>query len=340
MKSNFNLIEEIVKSGVDKGDFPGAQYCLIENGKVECGFYGNNALFPMQTKLNGDEIYDIASLSKIISTTTLTLQLIDRGVLSLDTKVNSILKKYFSDQTTIYDLLTHQSGLNPIVSNSMNIFTKEELIEQIFKERFVYEPNKHISYTDVGYKILGFVLEEVYKKPLNIIAEENIFKPLEMTDSTYRPEYYRSVVTEYRDDKLIKGYVRGFVHDERSYLLKGLSGHAGLFSSARDISKYIYSFLNDEKILSDNIKNLVFDTTIVKEDPKGNELVRSLGYQKFQTRKETHDFLITHTGFTGCNMWIDRKNKRGFVLLSNAVHPKREDNKIFSYREQIMKLFY
>lgn len=338
--SNFNKIEQIIKTGVKKGDFPGGQYCLIENGTVKCGFDGYKSLYPSKTTLKGDEVYDIASLSKIISTTTLILQLIDRKKLSFDTKIKTILPKYFDENTTIYELLTHQSGLPAIVSNSSLIFDKEILIKQIYNERFKYKPKENIVYTDVGYKLLGFIIEEIYQKPLDLVAYENIFSKLNMNNTTYRPDHYKSVPTEYRDDKLIKGYVKGFVHDERSYLLNGLSGHAGVFSTAKDISKYIVSILEDEKILSNEIKEKIFKTTIIKEDLNGNKLARSIGYQKFQNMPETNNFLITHTGFTGCNMWIDKKNKRGFVLLTNAVHPKREKNKVFSYRKEILNLFY
>lgn len=335
MKNNFEKIESILKDAVNSGDVPGLQYCLIENGEVNCGFYGYNSLYPSKTLLKGDEVYDIASLSKIISTTTITLKLIEEGLITLETKIKSILPNYFDYNTNVFELLTHQSGLPAIVSNSSKIFDKETLIKQIYNERFVYEPKSKIVYSDVGFKVLGFFIEKVKNDSLDEIAKELIFEKIGMNDTTYKPNYYRSVVTEFRDDKLIKGYVKGFVHDERSYLLEGLSGHAGVFSTASDISKYIYSVLYDEQIFNDETKKQIFNTTIIK-----NDLTRSLGYQKFTTRSFTNDYLITHTGFTGCNMWIDNKNKRGFVLLSNAIHPSRNENKIFSYREKILDIFY
>ena len=339
MKSNFDKISEIIKKGVDKSDFPGAQFCLIENNKISCGFYGYNAIYPRKVKLNGDEVYDIASLSKIISTTTLILQLIEKGIISLKTTLKSLLNNYFDDKTTIYQLLTHQSGLPPIVSNSNKLFSKADLLEQIYQERFSYEPETKIVYSDVGYLLLGLVIEQLYEKPLNEVAKNEIFKKIKMNNTTYRPNFYKSVVTEYRDDLLFKGYVRGVVHDERSFLFEGLAGHAGVFSTAKDIAKYIQSFLNDEKILKNKTKEQIYNLTITKASNYDYDLTRTLGFQKFTSMPETNNYLITHTGFTGCNMWIDKKNKRGFVLLSNAIHPKREDNKIFSYREDILKLF-
>ncbi|HHW79492.1 MAG TPA: beta-lactamase family protein [Acholeplasmataceae bacterium] len=336
----FNNVEAIVKKGVDDKAFPGGHFCLIENGEIKCSYYGNKQLYPEVIPLKGDEIYDIASLSKIISTTTLIIKLIESKKLSYDTKVKDILPKYFNEETTILNLLNHNSGLNPLIKNANLVSSKEEVINQIYEERFVYEPETKIVYSDTGYMLLGFIAEKLYDMPINVAAEKYIFKPLEMNDTTYRPSKDRAVPTEFRDDKLYKGYAVGVVHDERAYLLSGLSGHAGLFSTAKDIAKFIKSFLEDERIFSNETKDLIFNTTYYSKDLSGDEIVRSIGYQKFITFKHTNDYVITHTGFTGCNMWIDKKNKRGFVLLSNGVHPNRKDNRVFPYRNEIFKLFY
>lgn len=340
MKTNFLKIAALIEKGVKKGDFPGGQYSLVENGKIYSGYSGYSSLYPHKTILSGNEVYDIASLTKVVSTTILILQLIEKKKLSLKTPIKTILNDYFSDKTTIFDLLTHQSGLPPIVSNSANLFSEEDLKAEIFKERFKYDPNQKIVYSDVGFKILGFVVEKLYQERLDKVAKREIFAKLKMTKTTYRPDYYLSTTTEYRDDALFKGYVRGVVHDERAFLLKGIAGHAGVFSTAADLAKFIVSILNDEKILTNKSKKELFATTIIKENANGNNVARSLGYQKFINLPNTHSYLIGHTGFTGCNLWIDSKNKRGFVLLTNAIHPKREDNKIFSYREEILKMFY
>ena len=336
----FKDIEKIIKTGVDNNDFPGGHYCYIVEDKIKCNYYGYKMIEPSKQLLTGDEIYDIASLSKIVSTTTIIFKLIENNQLSLNTKVKDILKDYFDPNTEVIDLLLHRSGLNPIVHNAISINTKEQLIKQIYDERFVYEPKTKIAYSDTGYMLLGFIIEKITNKKLKDVAHELVFKPLEMTNTSYNPDVYKAVVTEYRDDKLHKGFVKGFVHDERSYLMEGNSGHAGVFSTAKDISKYIYSVLHDERVFKNETKNLIFNTTVKSTDLQDNEVVRSLGYQKFSFLPDTHNYLITHTGFTGCNMWIDIKNKRGFVLLSNAVHPLRSKNKIFPYRKQILDLFY
>lgn len=336
----FKKIEEIVKRGVNENAYPGAHFCYIENNEVKCSYYGYKSKEPSIKELDGTEVYDIASLSKIISTTTIILKMIEKEIINFDTTVKSILPEYFSFETTIEDLLKHTSGLNPIIHNAMKINDKKELIKQIFEERFVYKPRTKIVYSDTGYMLLGFIIEKIYKKELKQVAEELIFKPLEMFDTSYNPNVYKAAVTEFRDDLNHKGFVKGFVHDERSFLLDGNSGHAGVFSTAKDISKYIVSILNDENVFKTETKDKIFLNSFESLDLNDNQVIRSYGFQKFIFYPNSKSYLITHTGFTGCNLWIDIKNKRGFVLLSNAIHPKRENNNVFKYRKQISDLFY
>ena len=119
-----------------------------------------------------------------------------------------------------------------------------------------------------------------------------------MTDTSYRPDVNRAVVTECRDDKVYQGFLKGIVHDGLAFAQQGLSGNAGLFSTVGDIAKFIQNLIND-------INEIIF-----------------------------------HTGFTGCNIVIDRKRKMGFVLLTNAIHPKREQNDIFKYRNKISQILF
>lgn len=328
-----NKIKEILNEGVIKGDFPGGQFCLIEDGKVSCDYVGYKVLYPEKIATNEKVVYDVASLSKVVSTTTLIFNLIDNNKLTLDTKVKDILPKY-KHETKVKELLLHTSGLRPIIANNDKVKTKEDLINQIYNEELIYEPYTKIAYSDTGFMLLGFIIEKLNNMSIDKVAEKIFIKPLNMEQTTYNPTEKQTATTEY--DKTLNDYVNGFVHDERSRLLKGLSGHAGLFSTAKDLSKFMYSFLYDEKVMSNKSKNLIYETIYNKPSLNNNELIRTYGFEKF----DKNNYFITHTGFTGCNMWIDNKNKRAFVLLTNAVHPKREENKIFDYRKAIYNLFY
>jgi len=129
-------------------------------------------------------------------TTTLVFQLIEQKKLTLQTKVKDVLEDFFSTETTIEQLLTHQSGLRPVMSNSDKLLTKNDVVKQIFAERFVYEPNQRIVYSDTGFMILGLIIEKICQESISEVAKKNIFIPLKMDDTTYQPNAYRSVMTE------------------------------------------------------------------------------------------------------------------------------------------------
>lgn len=326
-------VKEILLDGVKKEEFPGGQFCLIENNEIKCDFVGYKSLYPTKLNTSDEVLYDIASLSKVVSTNTLIFKLIEEGKLTLKTKVKNILPKY-KHESTIEEMLFHTSGLRPLIKNHATVKTKKELVDAIYSEELIYPPYTKIAYSDTGFMLLGFIIEKLSEKSLDMYAEEVFIKPLNMTNTTYKPNKETTATTEF--DKELNKYVNGFVHDERSRILNGLSGHAGLFSTAKDLAKFINSFLNDEKIISKENKELIFQTDFTKLSLNDNQLIRTYGFEKYNLGHE----LIGHTGFTGCNMWIDNNNKRGFVLLTNAIHPKRELNKIFGYRRKIFELYY
>ena len=170
--------------------------------------------------------------------------------------------------------------------------------------------------------------------PINEAAEQVIFKKLKMTDTSYRPDTNRAAPTEKREDEVYTGYLKGLVHDEKSFAMNGLSGHAGLFSTAYDIGLFIQSILQGKFVLKQETVNEMFKTRIIAEGRYGLTN-RALGWEK---PTDDNDKIIMHTGFTGCNMWIDLNLGLGFVLLTNAVHPKRENNNVFPYRRKIKEI--
>ncbi len=330
----FLKIKEILEDGVKKGAFPGGEFALIYDDKVYLHKFGVKSLLPPMP-LKGDEVYDVASLTKVISTSTLAHICLEKGLFTLDTYVSDILKDY-PNKIKIRDLMTHSSGLPAYLANGNDLKTKEEVKREIFNSKLIYEKNTKIVYSCLGFILLAYVIEEVLGDTIDKLAYKYIFKPLKMNNSTYHPDIKRAVPTEYRNDKVFKGLVVGKVHDGLAYAQGGISGNAGLFSNVEDLAIFIRSILNDKFVLSSKQLDLLFPTQIKWIDGDGDLIIRSLGWAK---PKDDND-IISHTGFTGCNMWIDRKRKIGFVLLSNAVHPKRENNKIFGYRRQIWNLFY
>ena len=335
-------IKGLLKRGVEQSDFPGAAYAIIyKDGTIYSDFVGYKQILPNKILNKGNEIYDCASLTKVISTTTMIMKLIEEKKLSLETRVQEIIPHFIHQDITVYHLLTHTSGLPADIARAKALIDREDVLGRIFKFELINKVGSKIVYSDIGFILLGLMIETITKKTLDEYSHEVIYGPLEMIDTSYSPVKERCAPTEFRDDEIYKGLLQGLVHDEKSFALKGQSGHAGLFSTPLDISKFILSFLNnDEKIL----KKATVDSLFPKREEDINKnntlLIRSLGWEK-KTKGSTSgdntsfENTILHTGFTGCNMWIDKLAGVGFVLLSNAVHPKREENGIKKYRNMI-----
>jgi len=335
----------LLNKGVELGHFPGASYAIVyANGHIDYDVVGYRQLFPKKVKNNGSEIYDCASLTKVISTTTMIMKLIEEGKLSLDTKVSSVLPQFKHQDISVYHLLTHSSGLPADIKRAKALVNRTDVLEKIFSYDLINHTGMNIVYSDIGYILLGLMIETITQKTLNEYAKEVVFDPLGMDDTSYQPDKNRCAPTEYRDDDVYQGWLQGLVHDEKSFAMGGLAGHAGMFSTTKDIAKFILSILNnDGKVLQKKSVNSLFPVQISDERSDGTVLVRSLGWNKPTPKGTAGDMVdfdntILHTGFTGCNVWIERSKGVGFVMLSNAVHPKREGNRIIQYRNTIGNL--
>lgn len=336
-----DLIYEAIKNEV----FPGANYCLVAD-QVYLNSFGNKSLYPNQEINNIDTIYDLASVSKVISTTTAIMLLLEAGKIRLYDAVSLYLPRFRHSDIVIWDLLTHTSGLPADVHRANKIKSKEELLEQIYGCDLVYPKNTKIVYSDIGFMLLGFIIEEVSKMSLNVFAKQNIFDKLEMFDTGYCPQKkLRCAPTELRNDEIYHGYLQGDVHDEKAYILGGVAGHAGVFSTAKDLSHFIKMILNDgiyngKQFLSKPTIDLLYTKQVeVKNGMSLDVDSRGLGWIVKGNYSSAGDLAspntILHTGYTGTNIFIDRTNKVGFALLSNRVHPTRENVKIIPFRAKV-----
>ncbi len=326
----------LVKDAVNEKAFPGANYAIVFKDHVIMNSFGNKSLYPNVEENNIDTIYDMASLTKIICTTTCALKLIEEGTLRLYAPVKKYLPDFKFDNISVWNLMTHTSGLPEGVPHANAMKTPAEVWEKINNLELKYEPGTKIHYSDIGYILLGKIIETLTGRRLNEYAKEEIFDKLKMVDTTYLPVYSSRIApTEYRDDSVYQGYVRGTVHDETSYALGGIAGHAGLFSTVKDVSNFLQMILNDgmfegKKILSKATIDVLYTPQV--EEKNGVSMVtekRSLGWinrgPASSAGELTSAETILHTGFTGTNIWVDRKNEVAFVLLSNRVHPTRKN---------------
>lgn len=342
-----NGLNNLIQEFIDNGAFPSANYVLVVGDKTYFGSFGKKALFPSEEQNDIDTLYDMASVSKVISTTTGILKLMEDGKLRLYSKVTDYLPRFKHEQITIFNLLTHTSGMQEGISNCTTAKSKEEVLDRLYSYDLKYPVGEKISYSDLNYIMLGEIIETISGKKLNEFVEETVFKPLEMYDTGYKPtDKMRCAPTEERNDETYRGIVRGDVHDETAYACGGVAGHAGVFSTVKDIEHYIRMILNqgtykDKKILSP----VTVDRLFVPQVSEKSNLVehynrRGIGWIVNSQCSSAGDFTsyddtILHTGFTGTNIWIDRKNNVGFSMLTNRVHPTRKNIKIIDARPKI-----
>lgn len=332
-----NKINKLVYQGV----VPGICYAVINDGEVSIGSNGYKTLVPKMEKVSDDIIYDVASLTKVIVTVPLILKLIDKKIISFDDKVNKYLPLFKYDDVSIYHLLTHTSGL-PADLTDKKIVSKEKIIAEIYTKDKEYDTGSKVIYSDIGYILLGELIEKVYNKPLDVVAREELFIPLEMYDTSYNPNNKeRCASTEVTIDR---GILKGYVHDEKAYSMGGVAGHAGVFSTAKDLSNYVLMILNngefrDQRILSEEMVNLLFNSLVYDEKCEWNRSFCFIVGNNDIVIEEGEN-IISFNGFTGPSISIDRINNLGIVLMTNRVHPSRDNKMISKERPKISAEIY
>ncbi len=338
-------LETLLQEAIDEQVFPGVNYCLVAD-QVYMGSLGKRSLFPKEEENSIETIYDLASVSKVVSTTTCIMMLLEKGKLRLYDQVAKYLPRFRHQDIVVWDLLTHTSGLQSDIPRASKLASKEEALEKIFACDPIYPKNSKIVYSDIGFILLGLVVEAISKMPLDEFARIHVFEPLGMSHTGYNPtEKTLCAPTELRQDEIYQGYVRGHVHDEKAYILGGVAGHAGVFSTVTDLSHFLQMLLDDGKyfgkqILSKPTIDLLFQKQV--EVSTGISLdtdARGLGWIVKGNFCSAGDLVspntILHTGFTGTNIVVDRTNKIAFCMLSNRVHPTRDNVKIIPFRAKI-----
>lgn len=344
-EEKFNYLKKYLEESAKRGAFPGASFGIITREESLFDAVGYSQLVPEKENTDVDTIYDLASLSKVVSTTNIILMLIEQGKIALHEKVSDILGDFKHKNVTIYNLLTHTSGLPSDVNEyKKSCKTREDLINKIYETELEYETGKKVLYSDIGFILLGMIIEKTEGK-IDTVFENKIAKPMGMETTFYNPDLSmktRCAATEITEER---GAIRGVVHDGKGYLLGGVSGHAGLFSIVKDLGKLCQMLLNegvyyDEKsksskrILSSDSINLMRQL-----HTSGLNERRGLGWQlkdKCNTMGDAaSEESIYHTGFSGTSILIDFKRQLAFILLTNRIHPTRANNELLNIRRDI-----
>ena len=341
---NFARLDALMNNAIKDSAFPGGVLLVGYRGKVIYNKAFGNFTYDKNSKpVTVNSYFDLASLTKVVATTPAAMLLCDRGKLSLDDKVVKYLPEFGNngkDKITIRNLLLHNSGLPAFVPFYRTVKNGKEEIAAIMKSQLEFEPGQKYLYSDLGMIVLQKVIEKITRQPLNKFIKTNLYDVLGMKHTLFNPpknikdECVPTEVDNYWRNRLIQGEV----HDETAAMLNGVAGNAGLFSTAPDLAVYINTLLNNGVYENREIfKPETIEEWTTKQP--GNSS-RGLGWD---TKTEGRSSAGTkfsrdsfgHTGFTGTSIWADKDKKMFVILLTNRVHPSRNNNKLSDYRPKI-----
>ena len=322
-------IDHVIQRGISAGGYPGASVVVGRRGaSVWQKGFGRLSWGKSSSEVNAERtIYDLASLTKVVGTTSALMVLYDEGKIHLDDPVSQYIPTFTGgskDRVTLRMLLEHRSGLPAGRDLWRSAHTPAEAREEVISTPLGCEPGRCYEYSDLGADMLGFVVEAVSGKRLDEFLEEKVFQPLGMTDTHFHPaDSLRSRIAP-TETSPPRGYpLQGEVHDENAFALGGVAGHAGLFSTAADLAVFAQMMLDGGQY--DGVR-VIADSTIALFTKRAAG-TRALGWDTCGGSGSCGQYLgedaYGHTGFTGTSLWIDPDREMFVVLLTNRVHDAR-----------------
>jgi CubicO group peptidase (beta-lactamase class C family) len=327
-------IDAEINKAIQRGLIPGAVLQIGHNGEVLYRkAYGLRALIPKREKMTLDTIFDAASLTKVIATTSCLMKLYEDGKLRLDAPVTDYLPEFQggSSPVTVRDLMTHFSGMRPDLDLEPEWSGYQTGISKALIDKPQRPPEASFVYSDINFILLGEIVHKLSGKPLNEFARQEVFDPIGMRHTRFLPKAdWISRIAPTEIDPKSGAPIRGVVHDPTARAMGGVAGHAGMFTTAEDLGRFAQMLLDRGVV---NGKRVFSAATIEKftspQSPPDQKVVRGLGWDidsPFSAeRGELFPIGLSfgHTGFTGTSLWIDPQSKTYVILLTNSVHPHR-----------------
>jgi beta-glucosidase-like glycosyl hydrolase/CubicO group peptidase (beta-lactamase class C family) len=343
LKPAFDVLDRAV---ADRA-FPGGVLAVGHRGELTIHAFGRQTYEATAPAVQADTIYDAASLSKPVVTTTLLAMLVAADRVQLDAPVVRYLPEWAAGpapqwrrEVTLRHLLTHTSGLpghKPYFETSRS---RHELLAKVLAEPLLFEPGTQAAYSDLAFILLGEIVERTTGKRLDALARERILAPLGMNDSMYNPPkslLARIAPTE-NDTAFRKRLVHGAVHDENASVMGGVAGHAGLFTTAADLAAFCQTMLNGGIYAHQRLlRRSTIEQFTSRQTIAGG--TRALGWTVPTEGSSSGRYFSArsygHTGFTGTSIWIDPEKDLFVILLTNRVYPTRENEKIQQVRPAV-----
>jgi uncharacterized protein YbbC (DUF1343 family)/CubicO group peptidase (beta-lactamase class C family) len=337
-------LDAAVEQAVHDGLIPGAVLIAGQNGKIlHRKAYGDRAIVPAREPMTVDTIFDAASLTKVIATTPSLMKLFEQGKLRIADPVTNYLPEFQGGKSdiAIRDLMTHFSGLRPDLDLEPAWSGYSVGIARALAEKSTSPPGARFVYSDINFELLGEIVRRLSGKPLDEYARDNIFQPLGMTETMFRPPAsLRNRIAPTEIDPATGAPFRGVVHDPTARYMGGVAGHAGLFTTADDLAKYVEMMLG----MGERAGVRLFSPLTIRKftspaTPPDQPILRGLGWDIDSPYSSNRGELYPigsygHTGFTGTSVWMDPSTNSYVILLTNVVHPKRGKS-LSSFRSRV-----
>ncbi len=330
-RARLDGLDALVLDGLKRGRAPGAVVLVVRHDAIAFRrAYGARSLQPTRTPMTADTVFDLASLTKPLATATAVMVLLEQGKLRLSDRVAKHLPEFGrrgKETITVEQLLLHTSGL--IADNALADYRegRAAAFKKIDDLRLVSEPGTRFVYSDVGYAVLGRLVERLSGETLDAFAQKHVWGPLRMRDTGFKLDKARAGRAA-PTERIAGTFLRGEVHDPRARALGGVAGHAGLFGTADDVGRFARMLLNGGEL--DGQRVLRPETVRLMTAPRpvpGGQ--RALGWDVRTAYSGNRGALFAgfgHTGFTGTSLWVDPPSRTAVVFLSNRVHPDGKGN--------------
>ena len=355
--ADVTALDLLLDEAIADSAWPGNVLLAAKDGQVFYHEANGYHTYSHQRRMSPSDIFDLASISKAVSTTSAVMFLVEQNKVSLDTKIHKIIPQFSQkkddsssarEKITLRHLLTHTAGFPAFKQYYLMDIEAADILADICNTELVYEPETKTIYSDLGLILLGAVIESVAGMPLDTFVAKHLFEPMGMSTTYYNPPQGKKrrivpteIVSVYRN-----GLIHGEVHDENAHKLGGVAGHAGLFSTARDLAKFAQCMLQggiygNKRIFKEKTVQQFTSRTMVDSSSS-----RCLGWDSPSGEASggiyLSDHSFGHTGYTGTSLWIDPTYDLFVILLTNAVHPHRDRKspKYFDWRQRIHSAVY
>jgi serine-type D-Ala-D-Ala carboxypeptidase len=309
--------------------FPAASIAITYQGSlIALKAFGNFTYELDSPTVSTSSIFDLASITKVVATTSMAMILYERGLLDLDLPVVAVVAEFTGDdprrdEVTLRMLLSHSSGLPAYVKLFQRAHTRDELLSAAFTTLLTADPGARAEYSDIGFIILGEALERIADQSLDRFCQHEVFGPLAMTHTTFNPPLTSRalVVPTENDESFRRRIIQGEVQDENASVMGGVAGHAGAFATAEDIAIFANAMLGGGRPIFRPETLAVF--TCRESSPPGTS--RALGWDTPSSPSQSGKYFSAssfgHLGYTGTSLWIDPERQLSITLLTNRTWP-------------------